>query len=216
MPFIATNLTALSAANGFTLWHYRTIDSRAETEAAGYFTPVADRVRVGDIIMVQAADGTTMLPVRTGNLTGAAVVLDALGTPQTIQRSANLLFTLTLSASAEACAITIDPMPNAVEPGASIPVGASILGSITNITFQLRNAAGTVIATQSSAVTAGRAGTLFPAQASGGGYRILARNTADTNHSSLSAPFAIGTPPRLLNEDGGILLLEDGGQLLLF
>jgi hypothetical protein len=118
--------------------------------------------------------------------------------------------------SAEARAITIDPMPNAVEPGASIPVGASILGSITNITFQLRNAAGTVIATQSSAVTAGRASTLFPAQTSGGGYRILARNTADTSHSSLSAPFAIGTPPRLLNEEGGILLLEDGGQLLLF
>jgi len=102
MPFIATNLTVLSAANGFTLWHYRTIDSRSETEAAGYFTPAADRVRVGDIIMVQAADGTTMLPVRTGNLTGAAVVLDALGTPPTIQRSANLPFTLTLSASAEA------------------------------------------------------------------------------------------------------------------
>jgi len=214
MPFIASNLSVLSAANGFTLWHYRTNDSRTETEAAGYFTPGADRVRVGDIIMVQAADGTTMLPVRTGNLTGAAVVLDALGTPPTIQRSANLPFTLTVSA--EARAITIDPMPNAVEPGASIPVGASILGSITNITFQLRNAAGTVIATQSSAVTAGRAGTLFPAQASGGGYRILARNTADTNHSSLSAPFAIGTPPRLLNEEGGILLLEDGGQLLLF
>ena len=216
MPFIATNLTVLSAANGFTLWHYRTTDSRTETEAAGYFAPAADRVRLGDILLVQAADGTTMLSVRAGNLTGAAVVLDTLGTPPTIQRSANLPFTLTLRTSAEARAITIDPMPNAVEPGASIPVGASILGSITNITFQLRNAAGTVIATQSSAVTNGRASTLFPAQASGGGYRILARNTADANHASLSAPFAIGMPPRLLNEDGGILLLEDGGQLLLF
>ena len=216
MPFIATNLTVLSATNGFTLWHYRTTDSRIETEATGYFTPAADRVRVGDIIMVQAADGTTMLPVRTGNLTGGAVVLDTLGTPPTIQRSANLPFTLTLRTIAEARAITIDPMPNAVEPGASIPVGAAILGSITNITFQLRNADGTVIATQSSAVTNGRASTLFPAQASGGGYRILARNTADANHSSLSAPFAIGMPPRLLNEDGGILRLEDGGQLLLF
>jgi hypothetical protein len=216
MPFIASNLSALSAANGFTFWHYRTTDSRTEIEAAGYFTPAANRVRLGDILLVQAADGTTMLPVRAGNLTGAAVVLDALGTPPTIQRSANLPFTLTLSTSAEARAITIDPMPNAVEPGASIPVGASILGSVTNITFQLCNAAGTVIATQSSAVTNGRAGTLFPAQASGGGYRILARNTADTTHSVLSAPFAVGRPPRLLKEDGGILRLEDGGQLLLF
>ena len=216
MPFIANNLSALSAANGFTLWHYRTTDGRTDTEAAGYFTPAAVQVRVGDIILVQANDGTTMLPVRTGNVTGAAMVLDTLGAPPEIQRSGYLPFTVTLSANAEARAITIDPMPNAVESGASIPVGATIIGNITDITFQLRNAAGTVIATQSSAVTAGRATTLFPAQASGGGYRILARNTADTNHSTLSAPFAIGMPPRLLNEDGGILLLEDGGQLLLF
>ena len=216
MPFTATNLSALSAANGFTLWHYRTTDSRADTEAAGYFTPAAVQVRVGDIILVQANDGTTMLPVRTGNVTGAAMVLDTSGTPAEIQRSGYLPFTVTLSANAEARAITIDPMPNAVESGASIPVGAAIIGNITDITFQLLNAAGTVMASQSSAVTAGRANTLFPAQASGGGYRILARNTADTNHSVLSAPFAIGTPPRLLNENGGILLLEDGGQLLLF
>ncbi|MFM7689941.1 MAG: hypothetical protein ACKPAC_10880 [Alphaproteobacteria bacterium] len=216
MPFIATNLSVLSAANGFTLWHYRTTDTRAQTEAAGYFAPAADRLRIGDIILVQASDGTTMLPVRAGNLTGAAIVLDSLGAPPEIPRSGFLPFSVTLSASAEARAITLDPMPNAIEPGASIPVGATILGSITDITFQLRNAAGTVIATQSSPVTNSRATTLFPAQASGGGYRILARNTADANHSSLSAPFAIGMPPRLLNEEGGVLLLEEGGQLLLF
>ena len=216
MLFIASDLSALSAANGFTLWHYRTSDSRADTEAPGYFTPGADRLRVGDIILVQASDGTTMLPIRAGSLTGTAVVLDASGAPPTIQRSVNLPFRLTLTANAEARAITFEPMPDAIEPGASIAVGVAILGSITNITFQLRNAAGSVIATQASAVTNGRATTLFPAQASGGGYRILARNTSDTNHSSLSAPFAIGVPPRLLNETGGILLLEDGGQLLLF
>jgi hypothetical protein len=216
MPFIAINLSVLSAANGFTLWHYRTTDSRTQTESAGYFAPAAERIRVGDVILAQANDGTTMLPVRAGNLTGAALVLDSLGAPPEIQRSANLPFTVTLSANAEARAIIIDPMPNAVEPGASIPAGVSIIGNISNITFQLRNAAGTVIVSQASAVTAGRATTLFPAQASGGGYRILARNTADTNHSSLSEPFAIGMSPRLLNEGGGVLLLEDGGQLLLF
>lgn len=216
MPFIATNLSALSAANGFTLWHYRTTDSRTETEAAGYFAPVAERLRVGDIILVQANDGTTMLPVRAGNLTGTALVVDAGGSLPTIQRSANLPFGVTLTASAEARAITLDPMPNAVEPGASIAVGATILGNIANITFELRNAAGSVIATLAAAVANARASVLFPAQASGAGYRILARNTADTAHSSLSAPFAVGTPPRLLNEEGGILLLEQGGQLLLF
>jgi hypothetical protein len=216
MPFIASNLTVLSAANGFTLWHYRTTDSRSETEAAGYFAPAADRVRVGDIIMVQAADGTTMLPVRTGNLTGAAVVLDILGTPPTIQRSANLPFSLTLTANPEARAIIFDMLPDAIEPGASIPVAVTILGNIGNVTFQLRNLAGTVLTTLSAAVANRRASVLFPAQAPGGGYRIRANNTADTSHATLSAPFAIGSPPRLLTEDGGILLLEQGGQLLLF
>lgn len=216
MPFIATSLSALSAANGFTQWHYRTTDTRAQTEAVGYFAPAADRLRIGDIILVQASDGTTMLPVRAGNMTGAPVVLDAQGESPTIQRSANLPFSIKLTGAAEARAITLDPMPNAIEPGTSIPAGITIQGSITNITFQLRNAAGTTIATQSSPVTNGRATTLFPAQAPGGGYRILAFNSADTAHSTLSEPFAVGSPPRLLTEASGVLLLEAGGQLLLF
>ena len=67
MPFIATNLSPLSAANGFTQWHYRTTDSRADTEAAGYFAPAVGRLRVGDIVLVQARDATTMLPIYGGN-----------------------------------------------------------------------------------------------------------------------------------------------------
>ena len=216
MPFTPVDLSPLSAANGFTLWHYRTADNRAATQASGYFAAAQDRLRIGDIIMVQAVDGTAMLPVRAGNLTGSATVLDATGAPPIIQRSANLPFRLTLSANAEARAIIFDALPNAMEPGASIPVAVSILGSIANITFQLRNAAGTVIATQSAAVANGRANTLFPAQASAGGYSFLARNTADANHFTLSPPFAIGVAPRLLTENADVLLLEEGGQLLLF
>lgn len=216
MPFIATNLTVLSAANGFTLWHYRTTDLRAEAEAPGYFTPAAERARVGDIILVQANDGTAMLPLRSGNITGAPVVLDALGAPPTIQRSANLPFSLGLTANPEARAITFDAFPEAIEPGASIPVAVTILGNISNITFQLRNMAGTVLATLSAAVANRRASVLFPAQAPGGGYHIRAYNTADVSHAIISVPFAIGAPPRLLTEDSGILLLEQGGQLLLF
>jgi hypothetical protein len=215
MPFIASNLTVLSAANGFTLWHYRTTDSRAETEAPGYFAPAAERARVGDIIMVQANDGTTMLSLRYGNLTGGPVVLDASGTPPTIQRSANFPFSLTLTANPEARAIIFDSLPNAIEPGASIPVAVTTLGNISNVTFQLRSPSGTVLATLSSLVVNRRAGVLFPAQSTGGGYRIRANNTADTSHATLSPPFAIGSPPRLLNEEGGIFLLEQGGQLLL-
>jgi hypothetical protein len=216
MPFIANDLSVLSAANGFTLWHYRTTDTRADTEAPGYFSPAADRVRVGDIILVQAIDGTTMLPVRFGNLTGTPVVLDPSGMPPTIQRSANLPFSLTLTANPEARAITFDALPEAIEPGASIPIAVTITGNISNVTFRLHDPAGAVLATLSAAVTNRRASVLFPAQPPGGGYRVLALNSADTSHTTLSTPFAIGTPPRLLNEDGGVLLLEQGGQLLLF
>jgi hypothetical protein len=216
MPFTPVSLSPLSAANGFTLWHYLTTDTRADTQAPGYFAPAQDRLRVGDIITVQASDGTAMLPVRPGNLTGTPTVLDASGTAPTIQRSANLPFRVTLVANAEARAISFDPMPNMLEPGASIPVAVTVIGNIANITFQLRNAAGTTIATQSANVVNGRASTLFPAQASGGGYSFRASNTADTAHFSVSPPFAIGTPPRLLTEDLGVLLLEEGGQLLLF
>jgi len=163
MPFIATNLSVLSATNGFTLWHYRTTDTRDQVQAADYFAPA-----------------------------------------------------ITLAANPQRRAIILDPMPEAIEPGASIPVGASIIGSITNLTFQLLNAAGTLVATQNTAVSAARATVLFPAQAPGGGYRIIARNSADTAHSITSPPFAIGAPPRLLTEEGRVLLLETGGQLLLF
>ena len=216
MPFIATDLTALSAANGFTLWHYRTTDSREEVQSADYFISAIQLMRPGDIVMAQAADATALLPIRAGNLAGAGLTLDAAGIPPEIRRSSTLTFKLTLSGATQVRAIILDPMPEAIEPGASIPVGVSILGSIANLTLQLINAAGTVLASQNAAVGAGRASAIFAAQSPGGGYRIIARNAADTAHSSASTPFAIGTAPRLLTEEGRLMLLETGGQLLLF
>jgi hypothetical protein len=216
MPFIASNLTVLSAANGFTLWHYRTTDSRDQVQAADYFADASKQMRAGDIVMAQTADATIMLPIRTGNLTGSGLTLDAAGAPPELRRSGNLPFKITLAGNVQTRAIILDPMPEAIEPGASIPVGANILGTMANVTFQLVNALGTVLSSQNVAVSAGRASALFAAQAPGGGYRIVARNAADTSHSITSAPFAIGAPPRLLTEEGRILLLETDGQLLLF
>jgi hypothetical protein len=173
-------------------------------------------MRAGDIVMAQTADATIMLPIRAGSLTGSGLTLDTAGAPPELRRSGNLPFKITLAANPQTRAIILDPMPEAIEPGASIPVGASILGNIANLTFQLLNAGGAVLATQNAAVSAARATTLFAAQAAGGGYRILARNAADTAHSITSPPFAIGAPPRLLTEEGRALLLETDGQLLLF
>jgi hypothetical protein len=216
MPFIATNLTVLSAANGFTLWHYRTTDSRDQVQAPDYFAPASKQMRAGDIVMVQAADATLLLPMRAGNLTGSGLTVDTAGALPELRRSGNLPFKITLNGTVQTRAIILDPLPEALEPGASIPVAASILGNIANVTFRLVNVSGAVLATQNAAVGAGRATALFAAQAPGGGYRIIARNAADTAHSATSAPFAIGAPPRLLNENGRALLVEAGGQLLLF
>ncbi len=216
MPFMLINLAELSAANGFTLWHYRTSDTRAAVQADGYFAKAADRLRIGDVILVQASDATAMLPIRSGTLTGSATILDANGAPPDILRSAQLPFSVTLSATAEARAIILDAMPTNLMQGNSIPVSATIIGPISAVSFLLRSAAGVTLATQSANVVNGRVAVTFAAQPPAGGYRILARNSADVSLYVLSEPFAIGAPPRLLREDDLPLLLEDGGQLLLF
>ena len=109
MPFTATHLTALSGANGFTLWHYRTTDSQAEVQAANYFAPASQQMRAGDIVMLQAADATMMLPIRAGNFTGTGVTLDAAGASVEIRRSANLP---TDAATSWPQAAAMTPKPN--------------------------------------------------------------------------------------------------------
>ena len=109
MPFIATNLTVLSAANGFTLWHYRTTDSRDQVQAADYFVDASKQMRAGDIVMAQTADATIMLPIRADNVTGSGLTLDAAGAPPALRRSGNLPFKLTLAGNSSALIKT--PMP---------------------------------------------------------------------------------------------------------
>jgi outer membrane protein assembly factor BamB len=54
MAYDASNLSALTYANGFTLWHYKTPDSAAAVDAAGYFNEAASMLRVGDFIFANA------------------------------------------------------------------------------------------------------------------------------------------------------------------
>ena len=57
MSFAARDLSVLAYANGFTLWHFTTIDASVAT--AGYFDTAFDMVRVGDIIIANIdTDGT--------------------------------------------------------------------------------------------------------------------------------------------------------------
>ena len=53
MAFKSKDLSVLAYANGFTLWHYTTVDLAADVDTAGYFNTACDMLRVGDMIMSQ-------------------------------------------------------------------------------------------------------------------------------------------------------------------
>lgn len=59
MAYNPKGLSALTYANGFTLWHYRTIDLASDVDTTGYFNPAANMLRVGDFLFINAdTDGT--------------------------------------------------------------------------------------------------------------------------------------------------------------
>ena len=59
MAYQSSNLSVLSYANGFTLWHYRTADLAADVDNAGYFNAAADALHVGDFVFVNTGLGAT-------------------------------------------------------------------------------------------------------------------------------------------------------------
>jgi outer membrane protein assembly factor BamB len=82
MAYDASNLSALSYANGFTLWHYKTPDPALEVDTAGYFNGAVTMLRAGDFIMANTNTGGTvqsgMFIVRsnTGTVVDTANVAD--------------------------------------------------------------------------------------------------------------------------------------------
>ena len=59
MAYKPENLSVLSYANGFTLWHYRTEDTATAVDTSGYFNIAAKMLRTGDFIMLNAGLGTS-------------------------------------------------------------------------------------------------------------------------------------------------------------
>ena len=51
MTYDARQMSALTYANGFTLWHYRTDDGFEEVVGEGYFDDAHNLVRDGDIVI---------------------------------------------------------------------------------------------------------------------------------------------------------------------
>jgi hypothetical protein len=54
MAYSSSNLSAISYANGFTLWHYRTDDLIADVDNVGYFNDASKMLRTGDFVFVNA------------------------------------------------------------------------------------------------------------------------------------------------------------------
>jgi len=59
MAFAARNLSVLSYANGFTLWHYTSTDNNTAVTAGGYFNSASDMLRKGDLIIANVDTGGT-------------------------------------------------------------------------------------------------------------------------------------------------------------
>lgn len=61
MAFVASKLSALMSANGFTLWHY---DGQADVnntiDTVGYFNAAAGYVRVNDVMIIRGNAGATV------------------------------------------------------------------------------------------------------------------------------------------------------------
>lgn len=66
MAFATRDLSVLSYANGFTLWHYTSPDDATAITAADYFSNAADMLRVGDLIIInQDTDGSMTTAIYT-------------------------------------------------------------------------------------------------------------------------------------------------------
>ena len=61
MAFAIRNLSVLAYAQGFTLWHYKSVAALAEICARGFFDGAADMMAAGDMVLISAADGGRVL-----------------------------------------------------------------------------------------------------------------------------------------------------------
>ncbi|MEO1089166.1 MAG: hypothetical protein AAFX81_00915 [Pseudomonadota bacterium] len=56
MAYDPIGLSALSYANGFTLWHYRSTDHSDEVDGGGYFDAAARLLRAGDFLLLNVGN----------------------------------------------------------------------------------------------------------------------------------------------------------------
>ena len=75
MAFQNKNLSVIAYANGFTLWHYAASETLSAITTAGYFNSVKTLMNIGDIVIVNGSDGTS---IKVVGVTSENVTLGAL------------------------------------------------------------------------------------------------------------------------------------------
>jgi hypothetical protein len=210
------SFAALIQGNGFTLWHYRTGDTRAVVVASNYFAPVAASLRPGDLMILQAADALALLPVRSGPVIGTGVTLDGAVGALSLVRSAAQRFSFAQTAQAVVRTLVLGPVAASMVAGSAFAVSATVTGPVSQVVFTVVDSDGVVVPTSKTvSVANGRAATSFRAPAIGTGYRIHAEDAQDPNVAAVSRSFSVGPDLKLLLiEDDTTLLTEAGGRLV--
>ncbi|CAA9221120.1 MAG: diguanylate cyclase/phosphodiesterase (GGDEF & EAL domains) with PAS/PAC sensor(s) [uncultured Craurococcus sp.] len=215
MPFSSANLVALIQGSTFTLWQYRTADSRALVTAAGYFAAVAGSLRAGDLMVLQTSDSMALLPVRSGPTLGTGVTLDGAVGPINTARSVAQRFGIGQAAAAVVRTIILAPFAAGIVAGTSIPVSATVLGPVSQVVFSLRDGSGAILPpVQVVPVVGGGASASFPTPAIGTGYRIRVEDAADPALGVLSPSFNVGPDLKLILTEGDGRLLSEAGSVL--
>lgn len=216
MPFSPATFGALVQGDGFTLWHYRTSDLRATVAAAGYFAPVADALRPGDLMIVQAGDALALLPVRTGTAMGTGVTLDGAVGALSLARAAAQRFSFSQSAQAVVRALVLGPVAASLVAGTAFAVTAAVTGPVSSVVVTVRDSSGAVLPPiRTVPVTNGVAVTSFPAPPIGTGYRIHIEDAQDPAVQALSRAFSVGPDLRLLLLENDTRLLTEAGTRLV-
>ena len=60
MAFQNKNLSGIAYANGFTLWHYAADETLEAITTAGYFNSVKTLMNIGDIVIINGSDDTSI------------------------------------------------------------------------------------------------------------------------------------------------------------
>ncbi|WP_439597410.1 hypothetical protein [Falsiroseomonas sp.] len=216
MPFNNTELVPLVTNSGFTMWLYRTPDTRADALTPGYFEPAATRLETGDIIVLLSSDSVSFLPVRVGDVVASGLVLDSAAAPFRVYVSAGQTFSVTQTATAVAMTVILGPLAAGILSNGTVQASATLAGPVTEVAFSINDAAGTTVRGPTLAtVTAGAASASLPAPAPGTGYRLRVVSTSDSAVAAVSPAFSVTLPFGLLLQAGGTLLIEDGSRLLV-